>query len=626
MTTFSPRFLDEIRARLSLSELIGKRIKLARAGREFKGCCPFHKEKTPSFYVNDDKQFYHCFGCGAHGDVVGFTMQHDNLSFPEAVEMLAAQAGLEVPKSSVAERQKAKEEKDLYSLLEETTKFFETNLFKGQNQDAHNYVKDRGMSDDFIAAYRIGYAPEDGREIIQHLKTQQFTTEQMVEAGVARLSKRDQSPYAFFRDRIIFPVADKRGRVVAFGGRVLPEHIRPQAYANGQKPPKYINSSDSSLFHKGQMLYGEAHAKQAASDGEDIIVVEGYVDVIACAKAGFKGAVAPLGTALTEEQILVLWKMIPSQLKMPILCFDGDNAGRRAAERAVDRVLPHLKPDQSIKLAFLPQGEDPDSLIKVKGKKVFREILNGAMPLVEFIWQMEIAGRKLETPEERAGLSKSLYARINLISDRTVQHYYKEAIKARVQDKFAIKRNNNRNDYKRGNKDWKTKSNAAVGIGVIKKPVSSIGNIEPVILLATMVNHPALFNDMEEKFCNMTLRDDALDRIRQEIIMTLEDETELDMFDLKGHLRGCGYGSDLNRVLNNSVYTHAGFARPSADIDAARNGWTETWEFMIKKQRQYELQAAATALSDDMSEENYARWQSLYQQQANEQEEGKDSF
>ena len=631
MSTFSPRFLDEIRTRLTLSELIGKRIKITRAGREFKGCCPFHKEKTPSFYVNDDKQFYHCFGCGAHGDAIGFTMQHDNLSFPEAVETLAALAGLEVPKSSPEEKKKAKEEKSLYTLLEDTTKFFEANLYDSQNADALGYMKDRGMSDEFMAAYRIGYAPDDGRELIDHLKKSGYTDQQMVDTGVARISQKSNKPYAFFRDRIIFPVADKRGRIVAFGGRVLPEHLRPHLYDNGQKPPKYINSIDSVLFHKGRMLYGESHAKHAAMEDQPVIVVEGYVDVIACAKAGFKGAVAPLGTALTEDQILLLWKMIPANQKNPILCFDGDNAGRRAAERAVERVLPHLKPDQSVRLAFLPQGEDPDSLIKIKGKKAFQEVLDQALPLVEFIWQLETTGREITTPEERAGLSKSLYARINQITDRSVQHYYKEAIKDKVQKKFsADKKSNNygsgyNNTWKKD--QWKNKGQKKPAFNApIKKPSAAVGNIELVILLATMINHPALFSEYEERFCTMTIADEALDRMRQEIILTLEEETELDIFDLRGHLDGCGFGSDLKRVLNDSVYTHAGFARPSADIDAARNGWTETWEFMIKKQKQHELHAAARALSEDMSDENYQRWQSLYQQQAQEQNESKESF
>lgn len=627
MSTFSPRFLDEIRIRLTLSEIIGKRVSIKRAGREFKGCCPFHKEKSPSFYVNDDKQFYHCFGCGAHGDVIGFVMQHDNLSFPETVESLAGEAGLDIPKTSPAEAKKAAEEKSLYTLLDDATKFFEAGLFAAPNRDIYAYVKDRGMSDEHIGAYRIGYAPEDGRELIKFLLSKDYKPEQMVEAGVARLSKRDNSPYAFFRDRVIFPVSDKRGRVVAFGGRVLPEQIRPAAYSQGKKPPKYINSSDSPLFHKGRMLYGEAHARQAAQAGGRIIVVEGYVDAIACARAGYKGAVAPLGTALTEDQILLLWKMMVDTPKTPILCFDGDNAGRRAAERAVERILPLLKPDHSVKMAFLPQGEDPDSLIKVKGKKAFEDILNSALPLIDFLWQSEISGRNLDTPEEKAGLSKDLKNRVNQISDRTVQHYYNEAIREKVREKFSTK-NRSEGDYRSGGGSWQksfkgngfnkfnNKFNKSPAHNIaMRRPAAKSESLEPVILLAAMINHPKLFEEFEEKFCALQIEDPTLDHLRQQIILSLESETELDIFDMKGHLVAHGLESDLDRVLNSTLYMHAGFAKPTASFDVVRKGWLQTWESIINKQQQHELQAAARAFQIDMNDENFQRWQSLLKQQ-----------
>ena len=324
------RFLNELRDRLTLSDIVGKRVKLTRAGREFKGCCPFHNEKTPSFTVNDEKQFYHCFGCGAHGDAIGFTMQSRNISFIEALEMLASEAGLQVPQQSPQEIEKAKVQKDLYALLEQSCQWFEKQLRDPKNAQALEYMRGRGTSDELLSQFRVGYGPADGQALRKHLLEQGFTDKQMIQAGVIKESTRGTQPYGFFRERILFPVSDRRGRVVAFGGRILPDHLRAPDRGDF-KPPKYINSSETALFHKGRMLYGESHARQAAADDQPLIVTEGYLDVMACFSAGYRGAVAPLGTALTEEQIAILWQMIPRNQKNPVLCFDGDNAGRRAA-------------------------------------------------------------------------------------------------------------------------------------------------------------------------------------------------------------------------------------------------------------------------------------------------------
>jgi DNA primase len=290
-------------------------------------------------------------------------MEHDHLSFIEAIESLASQAGMQVPEQSPAEIERASRQKDLYELLDQTARWFEGQLNEAAYQEAKAYLEGRGVNEDLCRRFRVGFAPDDSRALWTYLKGQGFTEQQAIDCGVVRRSDRDGSLYSFFRDRIIFPVSDQKGRIVAFGGRVLPEHLRPPS-RDGRTPPKYINSSDSPLFQKGHLLYGGSHARQAARDGKPILVVEGYLDVIAAHTIGYTGAVAPLGTALTEEQILLLWKMIPDQSKLPVLCFDGDNAGRRAAARAFDRVMPLLKPDHSVLFAFLPEGQDPDSLIR----------------------------------------------------------------------------------------------------------------------------------------------------------------------------------------------------------------------------------------------------------------------
>ncbi len=608
MSTYTPRLLDEIRSRLTLSDIIGKRVRLVRAGREFKGCCPFHKEKTPSFYVNDDKNFYHCFGCGAHGDVIGFTMQHDNNTFPEAVEQLANLAGVEIPKQSPAEYQKAKQEKSLYNLLEDTAKFFEESLYKSKNYDALSYMKKRNIPDEIMHSFRIGYAPSDGNELIKYLKNLDYNDNQMIEAGIARKSSKDGKLYSFFRDRIIFPVSDRRGRIVAFGGRILPEYIRPNMYAQSRTPPKYINSSDNPLFHKGSMLYGESHARQAAIDGQSPIVVEGYVDVMACYQVGYKGAVAPLGTALTQEQILNLWKMIPDSSKTPYLCFDGDEAGRRAAARACDRILPLLKPNHSAKIVFLPDGQDPDSLIRGQGKEAFSAILKSSISLIDFLWNQKCANKNFDTPEAKAGLAKELDDIILKIEDRNIQYYYRQEIRKKLNAKFKQPFKNNR----------KNRINTIPAIK-ITKPANSQARKQKMILLATLINHPDIFEHIEDKISLIKIQDEALDNMRQYTISILSSETMLDSDALKMHLKAKGFDKELEILHNSGIYTHAAFARPNSETEKAIEGWLELWEFIENSEVINDLKQAARALRD-LNEENQNRFMELHKIHINSNE------
>lgn len=585
-----PRFMNELRDRLVLSEIVGRKVKLARAGREYKGCCPFHHEKTPSFYVNDDKQFYHCFGCGAHGDVIGFTMEHDNLSFIEALEVLAAEAGMQVPQQSPQDVARAREEKNLYTLIDEAAKFFTEQL----TPEIWSYLTDRGVSDRLAELFRLGYAPPDGRALIGHLTARGYTVPQMVEAGLVRKSQKNGEPYSFFRDRVMFPVTDRRGRVVAFGGRVLPEHIRPVPTA-GNKPPKYINSSDTPLFHKGRMLYSEAHARQAAGDDQPVIVVEGYLDVMACFEAGFRGAVAPLGTALTEEQILSLWKMIPGEQKLPILCFDGDDAGRRAAARAADRLLPLLKPYHSALFAFLPQGQDPDSLIKSQGKKAFQAVLDSALPLVDFIWSNQTAGRRFETPESRAGLAAWLEAEAARIPDRTVQQYYRQIFRDRLYQTFG-------GGFKK--KQQQGRGRAADPVIAMRRPAHDHTRLSGMILLAALINHPYIFDSVEESFARIHISESRLDQLRQATCAALAEDSTLDSAGLQSHLKERGFATELAHILNDGIYTHAGFARPEAEANTLLAGWQDTIRFMNKRNVWSELRQAGQALALDFSEEN----------------------
>lgn len=586
--------MSELRDRLTLSEIVQRKVRLTRAGREFRGCCPFHKEKTPSFYVNDDKQFYHCFGCGANGDAVEFVMQQDNLSFIEAVEVLAAQAGMEVPDQSPQEVAQAKKEKSLHSLMDDAAQFFSHTLYNTKEGDEPlAYVRDRGMGQESLTAFRIGYAPADGQALRRHLKEKGYTDQQMIETGVIRASTRGGEAYGFFRERLMFPVADKRGRIVAFGGRILPGK-------GGDDAPKYINSSETALFHKGRMLYAENHARTAAADGQQVIVVEGYMDVMACWQAGFKGAVAPLGTALTEDQIVALWKMT----NIPILCFDGDNAGRRAAARACERILPMLKPDHSARFAFLPEGQDPDSLLRGQGRGALQSILDAAMPLADFLWNHHTVGQTFDTPERRAGLSRTLEDETSRIDDRGVQHYYRQEFRDRLFRTFgrlSVK--------KRGKQTLQNLINPILRLG---RPTFSKILITQQMLLATAINYPEILNNVEDALGSLHIENKRLDLLRRTILEMVAGEAALDRDAVINHLNGNGFGEELTLILSNAVYTHAGFARPGGEVYAALDGWQKTWSFLHGEALEAELKAAGQAIAEDWSLEQEEKWRALH--------------
>jgi DNA primase len=394
---FPPGFLDELRARIPLGSLVGRQVRLIRRGRELAGLCPFHHEKTPSFYVVEDKGFFHCFGCGAHGDAVGYLMRAENLDFIEAIERLASEAGLAVPQQTPQERERAQRQKTLLEALAAAANFYETRLWSAAGARAREYLAVRGLDEETMRRVRLGWAPDD-RQLAPRAFGE-FPEALLIDGGLLRQPETGE-PYAYFRGRVLFPFGDRAGRVIAFGGRTM-----------GDDQPKYLNSPDTPLFEKGRVLYAWAAARANLARGEGgesppVIVVEGYMDVIALHRAGFGTAVAQLGTALTETHLHELWRLSPE----PVLCFDGDNAGQRAMLRALHRALPLLQPGRSLRFAVLPSGEDPDSLIRAGGKPAFAEILATARPLSEMLWQSELAARPIDTPERRADLERRVMA------------------------------------------------------------------------------------------------------------------------------------------------------------------------------------------------------------------------
>ena len=418
-----PQFLDELRARLPVSEVVGRRVKLQKSGREWKGLSPFNKEKTASFFVNDQKQAWFDFSSGKNGSIFDFVMETEGVSFPEAVERLAAMAGVAMPKVSKDEEAREEKRKTLHDVMELAAKFFEATLAARGGAKARGYLADRGLDAATQLKFRIGYASAERFALKEHLGEQGVPVPDMVEAGLLIAGDDIPVPYDRFRDRVMFPISDFRGRIIAFGGRALA--------ADAQA--KYLNSPETTLFHKGSNLYNGAAARQAVHDGATLIAVEGYVDVIAMVTAGFPATVAPLGTALTEDQLGLLWKMADE----PILCFDGDKAGQRAAYRAVDLALPRLKPGKSLQFALLPEGQDPDDLVRSGGREAMLEVLKSARPLGGMLWVRETESAAFDTPERRAALEARINEVVRSIGDDAVRRYYGQDFNARLRQLLA---------------------------------------------------------------------------------------------------------------------------------------------------------------------------------------------
>jgi DNA primase len=422
--SLAPAFLDELRARVALSPVVGRRVKLVRAGREWKGCCPFHNEKTPSFYVNDDKGFYHCFGCGAHGDVIRFLTEQEGLPFMDAVKQLAAQAGMEVPAPSPQAQQRSSEAEELMALTGRAADWFGQQLAGAGGAEARAYLERRGVSATMVKAFGLGFAPGHGLQKALGSPDEA----RLLAAGLIGRGE-DGTVYERFRGRLMFPIRDRRGRVVGFGGRAL-----------GDVQPKYLNSADGPLFDKGRLLYNLDRAGPAARKAGRLVVVEGYMDVIGVACAGLAELVAPLGTAMTETQLELAWRLVDA----PILCFDGDAAGSRAALRACLRALPLLSPGKSLQIAALPRGEDPDDLVRRGGASAFEAVLQAARPLVEHVWRAEAdsvaGGVGAGTPEARAAVRARLRAHVETIVHPDVRALYRSEFDQRFEAAYLTRK------------------------------------------------------------------------------------------------------------------------------------------------------------------------------------------
>ena len=620
---FSQEFLDELRARLPVSEVVGRRVKLKKAGREWKGLSPFQQEKTPSFTVNDQKGFYHDFSSGKHGDICGFVMDTEGVTFPEAVERLAGMAGLSVPKMTEEAEAQEQRRRTLHDVIELAAKFFEATLASRAGAKARGYLADRGLDPTTQLKFRIGYAPPDRFALKEHLGAHGVSNEDMIEAGLLIAGDDIPLPYDRFRDRVIFPIADLSGRLIAFGGRALDKDA----------PAKYLNSPETPLFHKGATLYNGQAARQASHQGAQVIAVEGYVDVIAMVTAGFPATVAPLGTALTEDQLALLWKMTDE----PILCFDGDRAGQGAAFRAVDLALPRLKPGKSLLFASLPEGQDPDDLVRSGGKGAVADVLAGARPLAEILWMRETASARFDTPERRAGLEARINTVTAAIAHEQVRKYYRQDLETRLRNLFAPARAGkagaaggyqNRTPGRQGSfRDQFAGKRAGRGGFPAEAEPANLAPLSPrlassslvrgsraalpareALILLALVNHPWLLDTHAEEVAELEFLNPDADLLRRAILDAAHVHAGGEMpEDLRGLIAEREHGALLARIER--ALTHAADwpARPGAAADDVRQWWAHVVTLHRKtRSLNRELKDAERALGDDPSEQNFA--------------------
>ena len=522
METDLQKFLDELRSKVSIVDVVSQKVKLTRKGREHLGLCPFHNEKTPSFTVNEAKGFYHCFGCGAHGDIVKFEMEANNLPFMDTLEKLSRKAGVSMPKFSKDNSAEQEKKKSLYEIMELAAAFYEKNLYLPIGSKGLEYFYNRGLDDELIKKFRLGYAPNNNG-LKAYLNSKGISEHDMSELGlIATPETQGHIAHDFFRDRIMIPIRDKKGQVIAFGGRIM-----------GDGQPKYLNSPETPVFNKRKMLYNINFARDEGYKSRNFIICEGYMDVIALDKFGFSYSAAPMGTALTEDQIMEAWKIVPE----PILCFDGDNAGQKAALRSVERALPILKAGYSLKFMFLPDKMDPDEFLKAKGKDEFLNLMQQTTPLMQLLWDKNTKDKTASTPEQKALIEKTIMEEVAKITDEKVRSYYMQEMKKRIYETYGA---GTLKIY-----TSKNKPNYQKNVSNIKPPLA---DIDIRFILAGMIIYPELIEDFEEKLLMFNISNFSLFNMLQKAIDIFHENPSFSSKELTDSLKENGYEADLNSL------------------------------------------------------------------------------
>ncbi len=606
---YPPNLLDEIRARLPVSRVVERRVKLKRTGREYTGLSPFKTERTPSFTVNDQKGFYHCFASGEHGDIFTFLMKTEGLSFPEAVEQLAAETGVSLPPPAPVDEAKASHGERLFSVMEEACRFFQSAFSSREGTVARDYLDRRGLRAAEIQGFRLGYAPDSKTALKNHLSQMGFTFAEMQETGLLIHGEDIPVPYDRFRGRLMFPIMDAKRRVIAFGGRALME---------GQQP-KYLNSPETPLFHKGHVLFNLAPAREAARAGKPVIVAEGYMDVIALTRAGFPGSVAPLGTALTVDQLRLLWSMAP----VPAFCFDGDTAGQKAAHRALDLSMPYLEPGRSLQFVFLPEGRDPDDMVRGGESEALSKLVTRPLALIDVLWAREQTRHPLDTPEQRASFEARLMDLAGQIEHKSLKFHYISAIRERLRSSGMPRRpqaggrqRTGTGGVRSGTPSFATVS-ARTGSLLSSKIVQAatpVTSAREALITGAILNHPWLLDEFLEEIAKLQFHDGDCRRLRDAILAVHQAEEHLDNEKLLEHLSRAGQAAELRRVQRATAQGAGAHFAPDASRELVLEGWHHVMMLHSKAGVPRSLQEAENDYISEPTDENFSRLQTIVQQ------------
>ena len=515
-----PGFLDELRTRISLSQVVGRKVLWdKRKSNQGKGDmwapCPFHHEKTASFHVDDRKGYYYCFGCHAKGDAISFVKETENVEFMEAVEILAGEAGMQVPQPDPKAQQKADRRTQLTEVMEQAVRFFRLQLRTAAGSEARAYLQKRGLDEAALERWEIGFAPAAWEGLRTHLEGQGVSPDLMLGAGLVRQSDKGRAPYDVFRNRIMFPIRDGRGRAIAFGGRAM----------DPTDNAKYLNSPETELFDKSRNLFNLQPARAAAGKGQPLVVAEGYMDVIALSEAGFESSVAPLGTAVTEPQLQLMWRMSEE----PIIALDGDTAGLRAAYRVIDLALPLLEAGKGLRFAIMPEGKDPDDLLRAEGADAVRKLLEGAIPMVQLLWRQETEGKVFDSPERKAALDKRLRERIARIADQGLRRHYGDEIKELRYQLFRPQRAQRSFGGAGGQRgprrDWKAPlpASAAARQSLLVADERGQDRLREQVVLCAILSAPEIAPEFESRLADMACLDADHDALRAAILRSLDD-------------------------------------------------------------------------------------------------------
>ena len=609
---FPDSFLEEIRSRLPISQVVGRHVQWDRKRShpnrgDYWACCPFHHEKTPSFHVDDRKGFYYCFGCHAKGDHFRFLVEKEGLSFAEAVSELAGEAGLQLPKPDPKQQRREERRHTLLEVLEEAARFYEQQLRAPGGRTALDYAtRQRGLTREIIARFRLGAAPDARDALFRHLKGKGVEVALMAEAGLVAVPEDGGRPYDRFRHRLMFPIRDVKGHVIAFGGRAL-----------GEARAKYLNSPETPVFHKSHVLYNFDQARQPAFDHGEIIVVEGYMDVIALHEAGLPHAVAPLGTAMTESQLAMLWRACPQ----PVLCFDGDTAGLKAAWRALEVALPHLKPGHSLRFAFLPEGMDPDDLLRLNGPEALRQVLDAAEPLIDFLFRHASTGQPLRTPEEKAALEARLEELAGRIAEPRVRQHYRDELRDRLRGLFRRPAPPARfMASRRGNRAGPASEARAAPPSVrLRRSASSkaLGPLPEQDLVRMLLLRPDIVHEVADAVADFSFSTQELDSITKAILdiavacaaYDSESAAALDSAALLSHLQERREGRAARWLMTPATVRRlGGFARQP--LPEAASAFLRRLEEMQHLRRlREELRQAQQAFDAEPTEQNLERLQ-----------------